>query len=322
LKALKSLLDPFVLLLLAMVALASVFPVQGEAARIADGIADAGIILLFFLHGAKLSREAIIAGAANWRLQTATLAITFALFPLFGFGLSQAMNLTQLGDPMLASGILFMTLLPSTVQSSIAFTSIAGGNVAGAVCAASISNIVGIILTPLLVGVLMHLSAAGQGDIWASAQTIALHLLLPFVVGHLSRPLVGAFVARHKTMVGRVDRGAILLIVYTAFSAAVVEGLWQRLSLLTILAIMGICILLLGVVLVLSWRAGRTLGLSREDRIVLLFCGSKKSLASGVPMAGALFPASQVGLLILPLMLFHQIQLIVCAMIARHLASE
>lgn len=319
-KALKSLLDPFVLLLLATVTLASFFPVQGEAARIADGIADAGISLLFFLHGAKLSREAIIAGAANWRLQIATLLITFALFPLLGFGLSHVIVLAQLGDPMLASGILFLTLLPSTVQSSIAFTSIAGGNVAGAVCAASISNIAGILLTPLLVGVLMHLSAAGQGDIWDSAQTIALHLLLPFVVGHLSRPLVGAFVARHKTMVGRVDRGAILLIVYTAFSAAVVEGLWQRLSLLTVIAVVGVCILLLAIVLGLSWRAGQMLGLSRDDRIVLLFCGSKKSLASGVPMAGALFPASQVGLLILPLMLFHQIQLIACAMIARHLA--
>ena len=320
--ALRSFFDPFVVLLLAMVALASVLPVQGEAARIADGTADAGVILLFFLHGSKLSREAIIAGAANWRLQIATLVVSFALFPLLGLGLSRGLFVFGQVDPALLSGILFLTLLPSTVQSSIAFTSIAGGNVAGAVCAASFSNMAGIIVTPLLVGLLMHLPASGQADIWASAETIAMHLLLPFVAGHLLRPWVGGFVDRHKALVSRVDRGAILLIVYTAFSAAVVEGLWQRLSLLTILGLLLLCLVLLGIVLMISWRAGSAMGLSREDRIVLLFCGSKKSLASGVPMAGALFPASQVGILILPLMLFHQIQLIACAIIARRLARD
>ncbi len=325
-KALRAVLDPFVLLLMVVVALASLLPVQGEAARIADGLADAGIVMLFFLHGAKLSRAAIVAGAGNWRLQGSALLVTFALFPLLGIGIAAAMDMLApahpLGDPMLASGMLFLTLLPSTVQSSIAFTSIARGDVAGAVCAASFSNLAGIFLTPLLVGVTMHLSTAGQGSIWQSGETIALQLLLPFVLGHLARPWVGGFVERHKALVGRLDRGAILLIVYTAFSAAVVEGLWQRLSVVTVLMLAGLCILLLAVVLAASWQAGRAIGLSRADRIVLLFCGSKKSLASGVPMAGALFPASQVGVLILPLMLFHQIQLIACAILARRLAAQ
>ncbi|AUW58324.1 bile acid:sodium symporter [Sphingobium sp. SCG-1] len=319
---LRSLLDPFVVLLLATVALASFLPAKGDAARIVDGVADAGIVLLFFLHGAKLSRSAIIAGASNWRLQLLTPLVTFAIFPLLGIGLSEAAYSTGIVLPMIASGLLFLTLLPSTVQSSIAFTSIAGGNVAAAVCAASFSNIAGIILTPLLTGLLMHLSAAGQSDIWASAEVIAMHLLLPFVLGHLARPWISGFVARHSALVGRVDRGAILLIVYSAFSAAVVEGLWQKLSPAAVLVICGLCIALLAVVLTLSWFLGKAAGLAVEDRIVLLFCGSKKSLASGVPMAGALFPASQVGLLILPLMLFHQIQLIACAVIARRLAPR
>lgn len=325
-KALRAVLDPFVLLLLGMVALASFLPVRGDTARIADGLADAGIVMLFFLHGAKLSRAAIGAGAGNWRLQGSTLLVTFALFPLLGIGIAAAMHMLApahpLGNPMLASGMLFLTLLPSTVQSSIAFTSIARGNVAGAVCAASFSNLAGIVLTPLLVGVTMHLSSAGQGNIWQSGETIALQLLLPFVLGHLARPWVGGFLERHKALVGRLDRGAILLIVYTAFSAAVVEGLWQRLSVVTVLMLGGLCILLMAVVLAASWQAGRAIGLSRADSIVLLFCGSKKSLASGVPMAGALFPASQVGVLILPLMLFHQIQLIACAILARRLAAQ
>ncbi|RVT41083.1 bile acid:sodium symporter family protein [Sphingobium algorifonticola] len=325
-KTLRAVLDPFVLLLIAMVVLASWLPVEGEHARITDRLADAGIVMLFFLHGARLSRAAIAAGASNWRLQGAVLLVTFGLFPLLGIGIATAMRTfgadMAVGDPVLAGGMLFLTLLPSTVQSSIAFTSIARGNLAGAVCAASFSNFAGIVLTPLLVGLTMASSSVGQGSIWHSAETIALQLLLPFVAGHLARPLIGSLVERHKRFVGRLDRAAILLIVYTAFSAAVVDGLWQRLSLVTLAMLSLICAGLLALVLAASWRAGIALGFSRADRIVLLFCGSKKSLASGVPMAGALFPAAQVGMLLVPLMLFHQFQLIACALIARRLAAQ
>lgn len=317
-KKMLSLFDPFILSLLATVAAASLLPARGEIAHALDGVADWAIFLLFFLHGAKLSREAIIAGALNWRLQAATLAVTFGLFPLLGLGASHL----PLLDPAVAGGLLFLALLPSTVQSSIAFTAIARGNVAGAVCAASFSNLAGIFLTPLLVGLLMHLSGGGSVDSLSSVKAIALQLLLPFVLGHLARPLVIGFITRHKSLVTIVDRGSILLIVYTAFSAAVVEGLWHRVSIGTLALLLAISAVMLAVVLGASWTLGRVLGLSRADRIVLLFCGSKKSLASGVPMAGAIFPAAQVGLLILPLMLFHQIQLFACAFIARGLADR
>jgi sodium/bile acid cotransporter 7 len=215
--------------------------------------------------------------------------------------------------------VLFLCLLPSTVQSSIAFTSIAKGNVPAAVCSATLSNVAGIFITPVLVGLTMgSLAKGGHGGIdLHSIESIALQLLLPFILGHLSRPLTTGFITRHKTLVGRVDRSSILLVVYTAFSAAVVEGLWKRLSIGDIALVLVLDGVLLALALVITTFAARLLGFSKED----VFCGSKKSLASGVPMAGVLFPAAAVGPLIVPLMLFHQIQLMVCAVMARRYAA-
>jgi len=149
-----------------------------------------------------------------------------------------------------------------------------------------------------------------------------MQLLLPFVIGHLARPWIAGWIVRHKSLVGRVDRGTILLVVYTAFSAAVVGGLWSRVSVLSLTVVMLISCGLLAFVFAVCWGTGRWIGLRREDAIVLMFCGSKKSLATGVPIAGTLFPPAEVGLVILPLMIFHQIQLIACAAIARRMAKK
>lgn len=313
-----SFFEPFILMLLGTVLLASVLPARGVWATIASGAADVGIVLLFFLHGAKLSREAIWQGARNWRLHAMVFATTFILFPLLGIAFS---NTPGLAGPV-ASGLLFLTLLPSTVQSSIAFTAIARGNVAAAVCSASFSNLIGIILTPALVALLMSgVGGQGGGISLSAVESIVLQLLVPFVAGHLLRPWIGAFITRQKALLTVVDRGSILLVVYSAFGAAVVEGLWSRVSGFDLALIASLCVVMLGIVLVATWLMGRALGFTREDAIVLLFCGSKKSLASGVPMAGVLFPAAQVGAVLLPVMLFHQIQLIACAVIARRYAD-
>ncbi|MET0360807.1 MAG: bile acid:sodium symporter, partial [Sphingobium sp.] len=186
---------------------------------------------------------------------------------------------------------------------------------------AAFSNLGGIILTPLLVALLMSPGSGGSALSLNAVLQIALQLLLPFIVGHLLRPVVGPFVARQKVLVTSVDRGSILLVVFTAFSAAVVEGLWQHVSPAMLAAIVGLSCLLLAAIMLISYGLGRLMHLPREDAIVLLFCGSKKSLASGVPMAGVLFPAAQVGGVILPLMIFHQIQLICCAFIAGRYAK-
>lgn len=317
----RSFLDPFLLVLVATVLLASFLPARGQGAVIANIVTDAGIVLLFFLHGARLSREAIWNGALAWKLHLATLGTTFLVFPLIGWGVTAVPAIPS----VVGTGLLFLTLLPSTVQSSIAFTAIARGNVAAAVVSASFSNLLGIFLTPLLVALLIQVSGPGgqSGGLSMDAvEGIFLQLLLPFLAGHLLRPVIGAFIGRHKGVLAKVDRTSILLVVYTAFSAAVVEGLWHHMSWDELLLIAGLCVAMLAVVLVFSWVLGRALGFSREDRVVLQFCGSKKSLASGVPMAGILFPAAMVGPIILPLMLFHQIQLMACALLARHYAAR
>lgn len=317
LKRFLVLFEPFILALIATVVLASLLPPRGPAVPLFDIAADIAIVLLFFLHGAKLSREAIVAGMSNWRLHLAVFAVTYILFPVLGLGVAALPFLA----PPVAMGMLFLTLLPSTVQSSIAFTAIARGNVAAAVCSASFSNLIGIVLTPALAAILIR-SGGSAGVSLASVESIVVQLLLPFVAGHLLRPWIGGFVARQKKLLTLVDRGSILLVVYTAFGAAVVDGIWHRLSAEELALILAACTVLLALVLLATWGLGRLMGLSREDSIVLLFCGSKKSLVSGVPMAGVLFPPAQVGLVILPLMLFHQLQLFACAIIARHYADD
>lgn len=310
---LAAIIDPFLLALLATVGLAALFPATGAAAGIVDHVADAAIALLFFFHGAKLSRDAILAGMGHWRLHLTVLASTFVLFPLLG--LAAGLLPASILSPVIATGILYLCLLPSTVQSSIAFVSIAGGNVPAAICSASASNLLGIFITPLLVGLLMN--TGGQAGIsLAALEAIILQLLVPFVAGHLARPLIGRFVQKHKQTISYTDRGSILLVVYSAFSAAVVEGLWHKVALSDLLVISTASMILLALVLGVTGLVGRWLGFTLADRIVLVFCGSKKSLVSGVPMAGVLFPVTQVGLIILPLMIFHQIQLLVCTWLA------
>jgi sodium/bile acid cotransporter 7 len=312
LKAALAVLDPFILLMLGLVALASVAPVHGQSAVIAGYVSSASIVLLFFLHGAKLSRAAIVAGFGNLRLHVAILATTFVVFPLIGLTLGALLSGILAGG--ILGGILFLCLLPSTVQSSIAFTAIARGNVAAAVCSASLSNFAGIFITPLLVGLLMHQSAVVSGE---SVIKIVGQLLVPFVAGHFARPLIGELIARHKPLVGRVDRLSILLVVYTAFSASVIDGLWVKVDAVDLALTILLCAAILAAILGGTWYVSGWLGLARGDRVVMLFCGSKKSLASGVPMASTLFTPAALGPVMLPLILFHQIQLITCAIIAQ-----
>jgi sodium/bile acid cotransporter 7 len=208
------------------------------------------------------------------------------------------------------------------VQSSIAFTSIARGNVAAAICSASLSNLIGIVLTPLLVTLLLFTGTHAGALSLGSVREIMSQLLVPFVAGQLLRRWIGGFVTKHKKVLGYVDRGAILLVVYTAFSKGVVDGIWERLTPMSLLLLVVVNIVLLAIVTATTAFASCKLGFSREDEIAIVFCGSKKSLASGVPMAIVLLPAATVGLTILPLMLFHQIQLMVCAWLARRYAAR
>ena len=309
-------IDPYIAAIVGMVCLASLLPVHGTGATIAGHLTTAAIALLFFLHGARLAPAAALAGARNWRLHVVVLASTFVLFP--ALALTARALVPHLLSAPLWTGLILLSVLPSTVQSSIAFTSIARGNVPAALCAATASNLLGMLLTPLLAGLLLStqggFSISGIGD-------ILLQLLLPFAAGQLSRPLIGAWAQRNRTLLSLVDRGSILLVVYTAFSEGVTRGIWHQLGLTDLGRLLVIDAALLAAVLAITTYGSRLLGFSRADEVTIVFCGSKKSLASGLPMATVLLAGPSVGLIVLPLMLFHQIQLMVCAWLAKRYAK-
>ena len=310
--------DRFTLMLISTVTLASFLPCQGDTAVIFNQIADIAIALLFFLHGAKLSRSAVLAGITHWRLHLLVMSLTFLFFPIIGLLLQPL--LTPLVGPVIYQGILYLCCLPATVQSAIAFTSIAKGNVPAAVCSASASSLLGIFVTPILVSLVLA-KGTGNSDLHGISK-ILLQLLLPFVTGHLMQPWIGGFVTKHKKVLGIVDRGSILLVVYTAFSAAVIEHLWSTVPMSSLLGLLVVCVVILAIALFSSRLLSRRLGFSVPDEITIVFCGSKKSLVSGVPMAKVLFAGAHLGPILLPIMLFHQIQLMVCAVLAQRYAKR
>ncbi|MFI8482124.1 bile acid:sodium symporter family protein [Pseudomonas sp. NPDC078700] len=311
--------DNFTCALIAVVAIASLLPASGQTAVAFSWITNAAIALLFFLHGAKLSRQAIIAGASHWRLHLLVFACTFVMFPLLGLALKPVLS-PMVGNELYL-GMLYLCALPATVQSAIAFTSLARGNIPAAICSAAASSLFGIFLTPLLVALLMNVQGDGGSTVDAIGK-ITLQLLVPFVAGQIARNWIGDWVGRNKNWLKFVDQGSILLVVYTAFSEAVIEGLWHQVPLVELAGLVFACCVLLTFSLLGTQLLGKWLGFNIEDRITIVFCGSKKSLATGVPMAQVLFAGSTIGLLILPLMIFHQIQLMVCAVLAQRYARR
>ncbi|MFW1941964.1 bile acid:sodium symporter family protein [Acinetobacter guillouiae] len=313
-------LDRFTILLIAMVILASILPISGQAALIFGKITTIAIAILFFLHGAKLSREAVIEGILHWKLHGLVFAFTFLVFPLLG--LMAKPVLEPLLGQQLYWGFLFMCFLPSTVQSSIAFTSVAKGNVAAAVCSASFSNLIGMFITPILVSIFIFGQSKHNYDPTSSIIEITLLLLVPFVLGQVLRPYVFPLMQKMPKIVKVFDQGSILMVVYGAFSGAVVAGLWHQVSLSTLIYLTLACSILLTVIMLLALYVPKWLGFSKADQISIFFCGSKKTLASGVPMAQILFIGQPLGMIVLPIMIFHQIQLMVCGVIANYWSKQ
>ena len=313
-------IDGFLAAMLSAVALALLAPEIGRS----DGplhlgpVTGIGIALVFLLHGANLAPDKLLAGMRNGRLHLFVQACTFLLFPLIGWALAKVLE----GHiaPALLTGVFFLCVLPSTISSSVAFTAMAGGNVAAAVFNATLSNFIGIIVTPLLVSQWLH--AAGGGlPVGQAILSVSVQLLLPFVLGQFLRPHVHAWLSHHKPLVNRVDRGVIVLIVYSSFSDSAAAGLWSGQGWVTVLQALGLSAAILAGVLVLTRLAARRLGFAPADEVVAVFCGSKKSVASGIPMARLLFGTRpELGLIVLPAMLYHQIQLLVCAGLARRYA--
>lgn len=308
--------DPLVVMIVAVFVLGLLVPAGGGFAAALDHVTTAAVVLLFFLYGARMATREIWDGLRNLRLQGGMLASTYLVFPVLGLAVQLLPGSVLPED--LQTGLLYLSLLPSTIQSSVVFTSIARGNVAGAITGATVSNVLGIVLTPLLVGVLM--SRAG-GPVGGSAGATLLQLLLPFVLGQVAQPFIGDWVRSRKWLTRTTDRSTILLVAYTSVSEAARSGVWDGLTVGVLAVLVGVCVVLLAAMLTLTWSGGRLLGLSRGDRIALLMCGSKKSLATGLPMASVLFgPVAAAGVA-LPVIVFHQLQLAACAVLARRLAA-
>ncbi|MEJ0023363.1 MAG: bile acid:sodium symporter family protein [Alphaproteobacteria bacterium] len=310
--------DPFLFGLVFAAAIGTVLPCSGVWATFFRWLMVLAIGVMFFMQGVRLSRAAVIAGMTHWRVHLAILACTFVLYPVLGLAL-RAVARPVLPD-QLWIGVVFLCLLPSTVQSSIAYVSIARGNVAAAVCAATASNLLGIFITPVLASLV--LATSGAGPSFDDVGKIAANILAPFVVGQILQPHLAAWAGRNKALLTISDRGAILLAVYIAFSAAALEGVWNAIPPLSMLYLLGLEAVMLAFVLAITFYGARAAGFSIEDQIAIVFCGSKKSLASGAPMASVLFPAATLSVVMIPLVLFHQMQLVAAAFIAKRLADD
>lgn len=311
--------DRFVLMLLLTVAVAAVLPVTGQAAVYAGYGVSVAIFLLFFLHGLRLPRAEVIVAMKNWRLQGLIFAFTFAFMPLLGLAASQApAGLLPHG---LVIGLLFLGILPSTVQSAISYSSLAGGNIAASVMASALLNLAGIIMTPLLVALLI----GADGGAAISSDTvikILSILLLPFALGQIVQAWLGAWALRNKPLLTLLDRSSIAIAVYVAFSSAVAGGKMQTLGWSVLAMLCAIILLMLVLSMLAAWGLGGLLGLPRADRISLLFAGSHKSIATGAPLAAILFAGPQAGIVILPALIYHQLQLVLSAPLAFRLAKH
>ncbi|WP_087016287.1 bile acid:sodium symporter family protein [Thaumasiovibrio subtropicus] len=302
--------------------LAMVIPNVGKSAGFLhlDVVTSAGIALIFFLHGLGLSPSAIKAGVSNWRLHLFVQTATFIAYPLLWVVFGDGLHLLM--PSALAFGFCYLFVLPSTISSSVAMTSIAKGNVPGAIFNASLSSVLGVFITPFLIQVFMGLEGV-EMDLMATIVSISTLLLLPMVIGQLLRPVLIHFIERHKTVVNKVDKVVILLIVFNAFSDSVAEGIWQGFSPTALFIAVALSfIILLVAAHGITWSASKC-GFSREDEIAAVFCGTKKTLAAGVPMAKVIFGADpNLGMFLLPIMFYHPIQIFYCALLANRYASQ
>ncbi|PMO59610.1 bile acid:sodium symporter [Vibrio breoganii] len=304
------------------IALATITPDFGKTggAIHLDKLTGIGVAIVFFLHGLGLAPSAIKAGLSNWRLHLFIQSATFIFYPLLWviFG---DLFLSYM-PAALAFGFCYLFVLPSTVSSSVAMTSVGKGNVPGAIFNASLSSIIGVLITPFLIQLFMGFEGA-QLNLMDSVISIAKLLLLPMLVGQLARPLLLAFAEKHKAVVNKVDKYVILLIVYNAFCDSVANGIWHTFSIAMLATTIAVCVAVLMVMIHFFQWGARKSAFSHEDEVAAVFCGTKKTLAAGVPMAAVIFGSDpSLGMILLPIMLYHPIQIFYCAVMANRYAKS
>ncbi|UYZ63774.1 bile acid:sodium symporter family protein [Hymenobacter weizhouensis] len=317
------LLDWFLLGLAGAVGLAYVLPEAGSAASPVPWklVTKGGVALIFFFYGLRLSLEKLRAGLRNWRLHVVVQLITFVAFPLLALAARPFMDAGK--AQLLWQSIFFLCTLPSTVSTSVVMVGIAGGNLPAAIFNASISSLLGIVLTPLWASLVLGTGTGPEGHLWGLALDLTWQVVLPVVAGVVLHGRFGGFAERHRQALRTFDQVIILLIVYTSFSESFAEGVFRSFGPADILALGAGMVALYFAVFGAVWGLSRVLGFSREDRIVALFCGSKKSLVHGSVMARLLFPASAAtGVLLLPLMLYHALQIVLASIMAQRMGQE
>lgn len=311
--------DRFILILIAAMALASVAPVGGAAADTASLVSSAAVFIVFLLHGIRLPRTEVVRGLADWRVQGGIILFVFGAMALAGLGLARLLDGWL--PPLVALGFLYCGVLPTTVQSATTYTSMAGGNVATSVVGSAIGNLAGIVATPVLFALLAGREGAPplSGDL---AARIALILLLPFLVGQMLQRWARPWVLAHPALVKAIDQSAIAIAVYSAFSAAVIAGIWGQLSGGDLALLGGGVAALLAAGFGGAWWLGGQLTAEPPTRSAILFLGAHKSVAVGAPLAALLFPAQAAGMILLPILIYHLAQLILSAWVAPALARR
>jgi sodium/bile acid cotransporter 7 len=293
-----------------------VLPVSERWRGVAQAVSNAAVFLLFLLNGLRLPRAEVIRGIGNLRFLLPLIAWCFGAMALAGWGLS--LLVAPWLPPLVALGFLYLGTLPSTVQSATAYCSLAGGNVAHSVVAAALLNILGVVITAPLFSLLAG-SQAAAFDL-GGLEKVALILLLPFLLGQAAQNRFGHLVREHRDLATWMDRGSIAIAVYVAFSGAVREGLWTLIGPGEWAVLTGAVLLLLLFAFGGAWLVGGVARLERGDRIALLYSGAQKSIAMGAPLASVLFGPTTAGLVLLPVLVYHLLQLVLSAPLATRLS--
>lgn len=312
----------YVLSLVAAATLGLLFPEPGSKGGFLrlDTITQLGVMLVFFLHGANLAPKNLRQGVVNWRLHLFVQGTTYVFFPLLGALIFFGGRNFLPADLLL--GLFYLCALPSTITSSVAMTALAHGNIGGAIFNATLSGLIGMLITPVLMSLVMN-TAGHTLPLLPSILDVMQTLLLPFICGQLLRPLLVNVLVRRKALVTLLDRAVIVLIVHASFCESSKANVWSSYPLASMLLLVAITAMLLMVVLYLTTQFSRLLGFSRQDEIAAVFCGSKKSLANGMPMANVLLAGhAGLGVLVLPMMIYHQLQLLVCSVLAQRYAAR
>lgn len=315
--------DNFVLAILVMILLGKFFPQAGiyRGPVDLDKLSDVGVFLIFFFYGLKLSPDKLRSDLGNIKLHAVVQIATFILFPLIVM-VAMHFFLTP-ATYQLWLGAFFMAALPSTVSSSVVMVSIAKGNVPAAIFNASLSSLVGVFITPLWMGFVLASGRMQMGDMSGVIVKLICQVLFPVAAGMLLNRRWGNWALSHAKSLKLFDQSIILSIVYMSFSESFSRNLFSELSYVNFMALLLGVILLFYLVYGIISITSKSFGFNREDRITALFCGSKKSLVHGTVMSSILFAGmGSLGILLLPIMVYHALQLVIVSFIAQRMGDE